>query len=105
MAAAIKRPGWIRGALGAVLGGGLRLRPGRRPARVSGLPIFQTEQTGYPHVVVPLITGPLGFLAGFGCFDYWLRWAAGHADDPRRPLPARRHELDATTSASTPITR
>ena len=26
---------------------------------------------------MPLITAPLGFLAGFGCFDYWLRWAAG----------------------------
>ena len=26
---------------------------------------------------MPLITGPLGFLLGFGCFDYWLRWAAG----------------------------
>ena len=28
-------------------------------------------------MVVPLILAPLGFLAGFGCFDYWLRWAAG----------------------------
>ena len=44
---------------------------------ISGLPLFQTEQTGYPHVIVPLITGPLGFLTGFGCFDYWLRWAVG----------------------------
>ena len=44
---------------------------------ISGLPLYQTEQTGYPQVVVPLITAPLGFLAGFGCFDYWLRWAAG----------------------------
>ena len=26
---------------------------------------------------MPLITGPLGFLVGFGCFDYWLRWAVG----------------------------
>ena len=44
---------------------------------ISDLPLYQTEQTGYPHVVVPLILAPLGFLAGFGCFDYWLRWAAG----------------------------
>ncbi|MDQ2621927.1 MAG: cbb3-type cytochrome c oxidase subunit I, partial [Actinomycetota bacterium] len=43
----------------------------------SGLDAFQTEQTGYPHVVVPLITAPLGFLWGMGCFDYWLRWAIG----------------------------
>ena len=44
---------------------------------ISGLPIFQTEPTGYPHVIVPAITAPLGFLVGIGCFDYWFRWAAG----------------------------
>jgi cytochrome c oxidase subunit 1 len=43
----------------------------------SGLPLIQTEQTGYPQLVVALITGPLGFLWGIGCFDYWLRWVAG----------------------------
>ena len=26
---------------------------------------------------MPLIIAPLGFLLGFGCFDYWLRWAVG----------------------------
>ena len=45
--------------------------------KASGLPAFQTEQTGYPQVIVPLITGPLGFLVGLGAFDYWFRWAAG----------------------------
>ena len=44
---------------------------------VSGLDAFQTEQTGYPQVVVPLITAPFGFLIGLGAFDYWFRWAAG----------------------------
>ena len=29
---------------------------------ISGLDLFQTEQTGYPHVIVPAITAPLGFL-------------------------------------------
>ena len=33
MVAAIKRPGWIRGALGALARRRLRLRPRRRPAR------------------------------------------------------------------------
>ncbi|MBN9624074.1 MAG: cbb3-type cytochrome c oxidase subunit I [Actinobacteria bacterium] len=50
----------------------------------SGLAIWQTEQTGYPHVVVPVITAALGFLVGFGAFDYWVRWAVGmptKADD------------------------
>ena len=49
---------------------------------LSGLEIFQTEQTGYPHVVVPLITAPFGFLFGFGAFDYWFRWAAGKPTIP-----------------------
>jgi cytochrome c oxidase subunit 1 len=44
---------------------------------ISGLPTFQTEETGYPQVIVPAITGPLGFLVGLGAFDYWLRWARG----------------------------
>src|SRR6266516_2934000 len=77
MANAMKQPGWIRGALGALLGAAFGFGLVVALRAISGLPIFQTEQTGYPHVVVPLITGPLGFLAGFGCFDYWLRWAAG----------------------------
>ena len=58
MAAAIKQPGWYRGALGALLGAafgyflvvGLRL--------LMGLDATQTEQTGYPQIVVPLITTP-----------------------------------------------
>ena len=94
MVAAIKRPGWIRGALGALAFGAFGFGLVIALRAISGLPLYQTEQTGYPHVVVPLILAPLGFLAGFGCFDYWLRWAARDADDPRRPLPARRQELE-----------
>src|ERR1044072_1715109 len=77
MATAIKQPGWIRGALGALVGAafGFGLVIALRAA--SGLALSQTAQTGYPHVTVPLVSGPLGFLLGFGCFDYWLRWAAG----------------------------
>ena len=73
---------WSRGIGGAAIGGafGFALVIGLRA--ISGLPLFQTEQTGYPHVVVPLLTAPLGFLLGFGAFDYWLRWAFGA---PTRP--------------------
>ncbi|MCZ2112068.1 MAG: cbb3-type cytochrome c oxidase subunit I, partial [Dehalococcoidia bacterium] len=49
---------------------------------VSGLDAFQTEQVGYPHVVAALVTGPIGFLWGMGCFDYWLRWAIGRPTTP-----------------------
>ncbi|HET9163303.1 MAG TPA: cbb3-type cytochrome c oxidase subunit I [Solirubrobacterales bacterium] len=73
---------WMRGIAGALAGGafGFALVIGLRA--ISGLPVFQTEQTGYPHIVVPLFTAPLGFLLGFGAFDYWLRWALGA---PTRP--------------------
>jgi len=77
MVAAIKRPGWTRGILGAIAFGAFGFGLVVALRAISDLPIFQTEQTGYPHVIVPAITAPLGFLAGFGCFDYWLRWAAG----------------------------
>jgi len=45
--------------------------------KISGLSAFQSEQTGYPQVVVPLIMAPFGFLIGLGAFDYWFRWALG----------------------------
>src|SRR5690349_8086409 len=68
--------------LGALIGAafGFGLVVGLRA--ISGLPIFQTEQTGYPHVIVPFITAPLGWLVGFGAFDYWFRWAAGKPTIP-----------------------
>ena len=73
---------WTRGLLGTLAGAalGFGLVVGLRA--ISGLPAFQTEQTGYPHVVVPVITGAFGFLAGFGAITYWLRWALG---EPTRP--------------------
>ena len=73
---------WLRALLGAVAGGafGFCLVVGLRA--ISGLPLWQTEQTGYPHVVVPVITGALGFLVGFGAITYWLRWALGMPSAP-----------------------
>ncbi|HVY77659.1 MAG TPA: cbb3-type cytochrome c oxidase subunit I [Solirubrobacterales bacterium] len=73
---------WVGGGLGIVLGAALGFGLVVALRAASGLPTFQTEQTGYPHVVVPVITGALGFLVGFGTITYWLRWALGM---PTRP--------------------
>jgi cytochrome c oxidase subunit 1 len=66
-----------RMAIGTLLGAafGFALVVGFRA--IAGLDLLQTEQTGYPHVIVPLVTAPFGFLWGLGCFDYWLKWAFG----------------------------
>lgn len=82
MPVALKQAGWWRALYGLVIGAafGYGLVVALRAA--SGLPLIQTEQTGYPQLVVALITGPLGFLWGIGCFDYWLRWVAGAPTEP-----------------------
>ncbi|HWH21418.1 MAG TPA: cytochrome c oxidase subunit I, partial [Solirubrobacterales bacterium] len=77
MVAAFKRPGWYRAILASVVAAGLGVGLVVVLREISGLSAFQSEQTGYPQVVVPLIMAPLGFLLGIGCFDYWLRWAFG----------------------------
>jgi cytochrome c oxidase subunit 1 len=82
MAMAIRQPGWYRGAIGFVLGAAFGFGLVVALRAISGLDLFQTEQTGYPHVIVPLITAPFGFLFGFGAFDYWFRWAAGKPTIP-----------------------
>jgi cytochrome c oxidase subunit 1 len=82
MAVALRQPGWYRGALGALLGAAFGFGLVVALRAISGLDVFQTEQTGYPHVIVPLITTPFGFLFGFGAFDYWFRWAAGKPTVP-----------------------
>ena len=72
-----RNPGMIRALFGFVVGGALGFGLVVALRAISGLEIYQTEQTGYPHVVVPAITAPLGFLVGMGCFSYWFRWAGG----------------------------
>jgi cytochrome c oxidase subunit I len=68
--------------LGALVGGGLGFGLVVALRAAAGLEIFQTEPTGYPHLIVPALTAPLGFIAGIGCFDYWLRWATGGSTAP-----------------------
>ncbi|HVX33250.1 MAG TPA: cbb3-type cytochrome c oxidase subunit I [Solirubrobacterales bacterium] len=77
MVATFTRPGWYRAALCTVLAAAFGVGLVVVLRAISGLPAFQSEQTGYPQVVVPLILAPLGFLLGIGCFDYWLRWGVG----------------------------
>ena len=73
-------PGWLRaiwmtalfGALGVGLVVGLRALAGWRP-------IIDWE----PIITAAFLTAaPLGFLAGLGAFDYWLRWAFGFPTQP-----------------------
>jgi cytochrome c oxidase subunit 1 len=88
----LRDPGWPRALVGTLIGGlfGFGLVVALRA--ISGLEIFQTEQTGYPHIIVPAITAPLGFLIGIGCFDYWFRWATGA---PTRPEDHSDHGADS----------
>ncbi|HTT94878.1 MAG TPA: cbb3-type cytochrome c oxidase subunit I [Solirubrobacterales bacterium] len=73
---------WLRGAAGALGGAAAGFALVVVLRAISGLSIWQTEQTGYPHVVVPVITGALGFLVGFGAFTYWIRWGLGLPTEP-----------------------
>src|ERR671914_1728017 len=82
MAVALRAPGQWRAWLGALIGGAFGFGLVVALRAISGLEIFQTEDTGYPHVIVPAITAPLGYLIGLGCFDYWFKWAVGGAVDP-----------------------
>ncbi|MBS1677600.1 MAG: cbb3-type cytochrome c oxidase subunit I [Actinobacteria bacterium] len=77
MVAAFTRPGWYRAVLCTVLAAAFGVGLVVLLRSISGLSAFQSEQAGYPQVVVPLILAPLGFLLGIGCFDYWLRWGFG----------------------------
>jgi cytochrome c oxidase subunit I len=88
MAVALKRPGLSRAFLGTLLGFGFGYGLVIALRAISGLPLTQTEQTGYPQIIVASITAPLGFLAGLGAFDYWLRWARGA---PTRPEDHSQH--------------
>ena len=87
-----REAGWPRALICMVLAGlfGFGLVVALRA--IAGLEIFQTEATGYPHIIVPAITAPIGFLFGIGCLDYWLRWAAGA---PTAPEDHSQHGADS----------
>ena len=85
MPAALKNPGMTRALFGFFVGGALGFGLVVALRAISGLEVIQTEQTGYPHVIVPAITAPLGFLIGLGCFSSWFRWAGGLTSTPQTP--------------------
>src|SRR6478752_3663016 len=88
IATLFRRPGWWRALTYTIIAGAFGLALVVALRKISGLPAFQTVQTGYPQVIVPAITAPLGFLIGIGCFDYWFRWAIGAPTFPAE----REHE-------------
>jgi len=73
---------WRNGILGALIGGALGVGLVVVLRAISGLHVWQTEQTGYPHVIVGVVMAALGFMLGFGVFTYWLRWALGAPTKP-----------------------
>ena len=83
MAAKIRQPGWYRALAYSILGVlfCLGLSTGLRAAFAVD-PVYDGESV----LQISLLTVPLFFLGGIGCFDYWLRWASGrtvvddHAD-------------------------
>jgi len=83
MAAKIRQPGWYRALAYSILGVlvCLALSTGLRAAFAVD-PVYDADA----FLQISLLTVPLFFLGGIGCFDYWLRWASGrtvvddHAD-------------------------
>ncbi|MEJ7656443.1 MAG: cytochrome c oxidase subunit I [Thermoleophilaceae bacterium] len=72
--AKLAAPGWYRAALslpiGLIIGAGLVI--GLR-ALMGKTPLVDGESV----TTACLITVPMAFLVGIGCFDYWFRWASG----------------------------
>jgi len=79
MAARLRAPGWYRAALAMLigLGVGVAIVTGFR-ALLGHEVIFEGETV----TTVCLITVPMAFLIGIGCFDYWFRWASGAPTAP-----------------------
>jgi cytochrome c oxidase subunit I len=67
-------PGWYRAILGIAIGIAIGF----------GLDVLIRALYGWDPLIdgnaittICLISAPLGFLVGIGCFDYWFRWASG----------------------------
>jgi cytochrome c oxidase subunit I len=67
-------PGWYRAALSFPIGLGIAF------ALVCGIRAlygWDPIVDGDAIATVAMISVPLAFLIGIGCFDYWFRWASG----------------------------
>lgn len=75
----LMRPGWWRALVAMPLGFALAVALVVAVRAAYGWqPLFKGEAI----TTVALITVPLAFLLGMGCFDYWLRWALGAPTEP-----------------------
>jgi cytochrome c oxidase subunit I len=76
MAQRFRAPGWWRALLSLPIG--LALAVGITAAvRAAYGDRFDPVIDGNAITTVALISIPLAFLVGIGCFDYWFRWASG----------------------------
>src|ERR687889_845096 len=79
MAANLRAPGWYRAALWVAIGiafaYGITLL-------VRALYGWDPLWDGNAIITVNLISLPLAFLVGIGCFDYWFYWASGRPTQP-----------------------
>src|SRR6266516_4325052 len=73
-AAKLRAPGWYRALLSLVIGFGVGMGIDVAIRALYGWhPLIKTDAI----TTVELITVPIAFLIGIGCFDYWFRWASG----------------------------
>src|ERR671923_445128 len=73
-------PGWYRAALGIAIGFGVGMGVVVAIGALYGWgPLLSWNAIV---TVGALISAPVGFLVGIGCFDYWFYWASGK---PTRP--------------------
>src|SRR5437764_523389 len=74
MAARLRAPGWYRAALSIPTGIGIAFAI---VCTLRALYGWHPILDGNAITTVSLISVPLAFLIGIGCFDYWFRWASG----------------------------
>ncbi|MBX5470160.1 MAG: cytochrome c oxidase subunit I [Thermoleophilaceae bacterium] len=74
MAARLRAPGWYRAMLSVPLGIGFAFA---LVVPLRALSHYKPVVDGDAITTVALISTPLAFLIGIGCFDYWFRWASG----------------------------
>ena len=73
MAARLRAPGWYRAALAVLIGAALGFGIVVAVRAAYGWDVID----GNAIATVMMVSIPLAFLVGIGCFDYWFRWASG----------------------------
>jgi cytochrome c oxidase subunit 1 len=74
IAARLRAPGWYRAALSIPIGIGVAFG---LVCGIRALYGWHPIVDGNAIATVAMISTPLAFLVGIGCFDYWFRWASG----------------------------